>query len=137
MPSRIVLLAAVLLGWAAGAPARSADADVRSAARVVRLTIHHSQFSATNLEVAAGRVTFIVRNTDPIEHELIIGDRATQDRHETGTEQHHDAPGEITIPAGGAARTTYTFSPSQRTLFGCHLPGHWAYGMHGTIQVWL
>jgi uncharacterized cupredoxin-like copper-binding protein len=102
---------------------------------VVRLVIHHSRFSAEHVHVPSGRVTFIVRNSDPIDHELIIGDRAAQDSHEGGTETHHDAPGEITVPAGRIAETTYTFAPSHPTLFGCHLPGHWAYGMHGTLEV--
>ena len=34
------------------------------------------------------------------------------------------------------ARQTYTFARAGGTLqFGCHLPGHWAYGMKGEIRV--
>ena len=103
---------------------------------VVTLTVHHSQFSRTRLRVPAGLVRFVVRNTDPIDHELIIGDRSVQDRHERGTEPRHlPRPGEVTVPAGTTAGTVYVFAPSGSVLFGCHLPGHWDYGMHGVMTV--
>jgi uncharacterized cupredoxin-like copper-binding protein len=106
--------------------------------RTVELTVHHSQFSVGELKARPGEtIRFVVRNTDPIPHELIVGEQAVQDRHETGTESHHgERPGEVSVPAGSTAVTTYRFGPTGApVLFGCHLPGHWAYGMHGTIQV--
>jgi uncharacterized cupredoxin-like copper-binding protein len=109
-----------------------------SAVQTVILTVHHSRFSASEVKVRPGTtVRFVVRNTDPIAHELIVGDRGAQDRHETGTEAHHgDRPGEVSVAPGAVAVTTYTFpASSARLLFGCHLPGHWAYGMRGTVLV--
>lgn len=106
--------------------------------RTITVTIHHSRFSADELRVRPGeRIRFVVRNTDPIEHELIVGDQAVQDRHEAGTDALHGGrPGEISVPAGATAVTTYRFGPAGAPmLFGCHLPGHWAFGMHGTIVV--
>lgn len=108
------------------------------AERTVTLTIHHSRFSTADVRVAAGEpVRFVVRNTDPIAHELIVGDRSVQDAHEVGTEAHHGGrPGEVSVPAGATAVTTYRFGRrGTTTLFGCHLPGHWAYGMRGEIRV--
>lgn len=104
----------------------------------VELTIHHSRFSTAEIRVRPGTtVRFVVHNTDPIPHELIVGDEAVQDRHERGTESHHgDRPGEVSVAPGQTAETVFTFPASSgRLLFGCHLPGHWAYGMHGTIRV--
>jgi uncharacterized cupredoxin-like copper-binding protein len=106
--------------------------------RTVTLTVHHSQFSVADLHVRPGEtVRFVVSNADPIGHELIVGDQAVQDAHEAGTDASHQGrPGEISVPPGATAVTTYRFGPSGGgVLFGCHLPGHWAYGMHGTIQV--
>ena len=80
-------------------------------------------------------VRFVVRNTDPIEHEFIVGDQATQDRHEVGADALHQAPGAVSIPPKSTAETVYTFPASGHLLFGCHLPGHWAYGMRGVIRV--
>ena len=106
--------------------------------RTVELTVHHSQFSLGELRVRPGEtVRFILRNTDPIPHELIVGDQAVQDVHEAGTESHHgDRPGEVSVAPGETAATTYRFGPAGgRLLFGCHLPGHWSYGMRGEILV--
>jgi uncharacterized cupredoxin-like copper-binding protein len=127
----MVLLVAALL--AAGCAPAASDPSIRT----VTLRLHHSRFSTDHLEVRPGTtVRFVVENTDPIPHELIVGDQAVQDRHETGTEAHHGArDGEVSVAAGATAETRYTFSESGRLLFGCHLPGHWDYGMRGTIAV--
>jgi uncharacterized cupredoxin-like copper-binding protein len=127
-----------LLGLAvAGAMALSGCSGGPSA-RTVELTVHHSQFSPGELRVRPGEtVRFVVRNTDPIPHELIIGDFAVQDVHEAGTESHHgERPGEVSVAPGATAVTTYQFGrEGDQVVFGCHLPGHWAYGMRGTILV--
>jgi uncharacterized cupredoxin-like copper-binding protein len=104
--------------------------------RTITITIEHSHFSTGELSVAAGEtIRFVVANKDPIDHEFLIGDQALQELHESGTEAHHGAkPGEISIPAGQERTTTYTFG-SAPLLFGCHLPGHYAYGMRGVIRV--
>jgi uncharacterized cupredoxin-like copper-binding protein len=109
--------------------------------RMVVMTMHHSRFEPSTMRVAPGqRVRFVLRNTDPIDHEFILGDDAVQRRHEQGRERHHhgEVPGERSVAAGQEATTTYTFAAGQagRTLeFACHLPGHYAYGMHGTVRV--
>jgi uncharacterized cupredoxin-like copper-binding protein len=109
--------------------------------RSVVVTMHHSRFEPSLLRVAPGeRVRFVLRNTDPIDHEFILGDDAVQRRHEQGRERHHhgEVPGERSVAAGQEATTTYTFPTGLdgRTLeFACHLPGHYAYGMHGTVRV--
>ena len=116
-----------------GAMAPASDASTRT----VELTIHHSRFSTDAMRFPReSTVRFVVRNTDPIDHELIVGDEGVQLRHEHGTEAHHGArPGEVSVPAGATASTTYTFSRPGALQFGCHLPSHWAYGMRGSIVV--
>jgi uncharacterized cupredoxin-like copper-binding protein len=103
----------------------------------VRITIRHSGFEPAALDVAAGRtVRFVIENTDPIAHEFILGDRSVQDRHEDGTHASHGSvPGEVSVPAGETATTTYTFDGPGTLIFGCHLPGHYAYGMRGEVRV--
>jgi uncharacterized cupredoxin-like copper-binding protein len=109
--------------------------------RTVVVTMHHSRFSPATLRVDPGqRVRFVLRNTDPIDHEFILGDAAVQARHEQGRDRHHhgEVPGERSVAAGQEAATTYAFPAGLdgRTLeFACHLPGHYAYGMHGTVRV--
>lgn len=109
-----------------------------AATDVVRVEVHHSHFSPETVSVeSAQSVRFVVHNADPIDHEFIVGDRVTQDRHEHGTEDHHDGsvPGEVSVPAGATVATTYRFDRPGQLLYGCHLPGHWAYGMRGVIRV--
>ena len=104
--------------------------------QTVNITIHHSRFVPSALHVRPGAtVRFVVRNTDPIEHEFIVGDEATQQLHEVGTDTLHQGPGAVSVRAGTTAQTTYTLPTSGSLLFGCHLPGHWAYGMRGTITI--
>lgn len=105
--------------------------------QTVEIVIEHSRFIPDSLVFSEGaEVRFIVVNNDPISHELIIGDESVQLVHESGTEAHHGAkPGEVTVPPGTTRSTTYTFDAVGTTLFGCHAPNHYAYGMRGTIDV--
>ncbi len=122
---------AVLSGLAANAVARSQDPIE------ISITIHYSHFEPTLIRVPAGRpITFVITNSDPIDHEWIVGDAATHERHRTGTEPVHDArPTEVTIAAGTVRRTTVTFATVGSEQYICHLPGHEAYGMVGTVVV--
>jgi uncharacterized cupredoxin-like copper-binding protein len=134
---------AVLLGAAAvlAAAAVAAPRPGGGTERTVVVTMHHSRFQPALVRVAPGeRVRFVLRNTDPIDHEFILGDAGVQARHEQGRQRHHhgDVPGERSVPAGQEAATSYAFPAAADggTLeFACHLPGHYAYGMHGTVRV--
>ena len=103
----------------------------------ISITIEHSAFEPSALEVEAGTsVTFVIRNTDPIDHEFILGDEEVQESHEKGTEAHHGSkPGEVSIPAGSKRTTTFEFSEPGELIFGCHLPGHYDYGMRGLVRI--
>ena len=118
------------LGWSQ-ASARS------SGPQTVVLAMRHSKFIPAVVEVKAGTtVRFVVDNLDPIDHEFIVGSAAVHDRHEKGTEAHHGArPGEVSVAAGEMATTTFTFPKAGSVVFGCHLPGHWDYGMQGVVRV--
>jgi uncharacterized cupredoxin-like copper-binding protein len=110
----------------------AASASGGQAVRTVEITAHWSSYSPAVISARKGTVLrLIVTNADPIDHELIVGDQAVQDRHEHGTEAHHDAPGEISVPAHSVVVTWWRVTGD--TMFGCHMPGHWAYGMRGVI----
>ena len=104
---------------------------------VIDVTIHFSRFEPTSINVPAGRpVTFVIHNADPIDHEWIVGDEALHLRHRAGTEPVHDArPTEVSIGALTERSTTVTFAHPATLAFICHLPGHEAYGMTGTLTV--
>lgn len=99
--------------------------------------IRYSHYDRSLITVPAGvPVTIVLRNDDPIDHEWIVGDAAVHERHRSGTEPiHASRPTELTIPAGTSRATTVTFSTPGTYLYICHLPGHEAYGMVGTVVV--
>ena len=124
-----LVLVGALVAWSSARPA----------VRTVDITIHFSHFDASSIAVDRGEtIRFVINNEDPIAHEFIVGDRYVQLIHEIGTEPAHGAkPGEVSVPAGTTAETTYTFPTSAvpHLQFACHLPGHYAYGMHGNIVI--
>jgi uncharacterized cupredoxin-like copper-binding protein len=132
-----VKVAALALAAAALVPMAGCGRGAHaSEPQTVEITIHHSRFIPAAVHVRPGvTVRFVVRNTDPIEHELIVGDAATQQLHEVGTDVLHQGPGAVSVSPGTTAQTNYTVPTSGSLLFGCHLPGHWAYGMRGTITI--
>ena len=137
MTRRAAVLAG-LLTLLVGASAASGGAAARPTDGTVDVTIHYSTFDPVGLAVEPGEtVRFVIRNTDPIDHEFILGDTEVQRVHEEGTEAHHPArPGEVSIPAGATVVTTYTFPTEPAELiFGCHLPGHYGFGMRGTVTI--
>lgn len=103
----------------------------------VQIDIEHSRFLPERLVVAEGtRVRFLVVNGDPIHHEFITGGPEVHRRHAQGTETRHPSiPGEVSVDPNGRAITTFTFAEPGRFEFACHLPRHYAYGMHGEIEV--
>jgi uncharacterized cupredoxin-like copper-binding protein len=116
------------------------DAPLGPGDATVTLTVRHSHFSPEHLVVRSGAlVRFVIRNDDPIGHEFIIGDDGVHRRHEAGTEPvHPPRPGEVSIPAGATAETTFRFegtTASGTVRYACHLPGHFRYGMSGTVDV--
>jgi uncharacterized cupredoxin-like copper-binding protein len=124
---------ATALGAAAVAGAVGREAEPI----VVTIDIHYSHFLPDAITVPAGRpITFVVVNNDPIDHEWIVGDEALHERHRTGTEPVHNArPTEISIDALHERRTTVTFASAGTLTYICHLPGHEAFGMVGTLTV--
>lgn len=103
----------------------------------VTITIEYSAFEPARVSVPAGvPVTIRLVNTDPIDHEWIVGDDAAHAAHRTGTEPTHDArPTEVSIPALTTVDTTITFDEPGIYAYVCHLPGHEAYGMVGLLTV--
>jgi len=103
----------------------------------VEIKIHYSHFEPSALTVPHGvPVIFLLVNEDPIDHEWLIGDAAFHERHRTGTEAHHGArPNEISIPPLKEIETTLTFGAPGTMQYICHLPGHEAYGMVGTLTI--
>ena len=123
-------LAVLAAAWT-GAPARG-GASTRA-----EIGIHFSHYTPSEIVATAGvPITVTLVNTDPIEHEWLVGDAAFHQRHRTGTEPHHGArPNEVSLAPGESKTTTVVFDAPGEYLFICHLPGHEAYGMVGVLKV--
>jgi len=133
----LVVVTAIVAAGAAGCARGDAAETVALRDRTVELRVHYSRFIPALVSVPVGsHVRFVVRNDDPIVHELIIGDAGVQLRHEKGTEAWHPPrPGEVSVAPGAIATTTFTFLTTGTTEFACHMPGHYAYGMRGAVTV--
>lgn len=101
------------------------------------VAIRYSRFAPEVITVPAGvPVTITLRNDDPIDHEWIVGPPEVHERHRSGTEPFHAGrPTEVTVPALSTRVTTLTFEQAAEYAYTCHLPGHEAYGMVGTLRV--
>jgi len=136
---RVVLVAAVAGAMLAGGVAWALESSGAAGPKKIEITAHHSRFEPDRVTVKPGStVRFVIYNADPIDHEFIIGPPETHDIHERGEPHFHTGAvqGEVTVPAGATVETTWTFGPSDTAVdYGCHLAGHWTYGMHGKALV--
>lgn len=127
------LFASLLVALAAGCvPAsRAARGDA------VTIDFRYSHFTPEVVTVRAGEpVIFTLRNGDPIDHEWIVGPPEIHAVHRVGTEAvHSHRPTEVTVPALHSRTTQLTFDQPGEYAYICHLPGHEAYGMKGTLRV--
>ena len=135
---------------------RKPGPTVATAAPVRVVMNDRFRYRPSSIVVRAGRrVTFAVTNAGKLPHEFILGDRATQLDHERrmqampadgdhmmhahalGSADHASggAAGGLTVPPGQTGRLTWTFHDPGVVLYGCHVLGHWAAGMKGTIVV--
>jgi plastocyanin len=136
-PGRLAVAGGVLLALGLAGIAAAWSGLPGSGPMTVEIPIRYSHYERPQVTVPAGvPITFVLRNGDPIDHEWIVGDAAVHERHRTGTEPvHASRPTEVSIVAGTTAATTITFSRPGTYLYVCHLPGHEAYGMVGTLRV--
>jgi uncharacterized cupredoxin-like copper-binding protein len=123
-------IAATVLTGCGGEAARASGTSAT-------VTIRFSHFEQSVIIVPAGQpIAITLNNTDPIEHEWIVGTEEVHERHRTGTDGYHDQlPTEVTAPALTTRQTTVRFDIPGDYPFICHLPGHETYGMRGILRV--
>jgi uncharacterized cupredoxin-like copper-binding protein len=138
----VAAVVCVLLAGGAAAVAGAGDGTPRvrvfgPGSVTVRLDVEHSRFHPALVYVRPHTdVRFVVVNHDPIGHEFIIGGPEVHTRHANGKEAvHPPVPGEVSVPPGETAATTYAFHAPGTVVYACHLPGHFQYGMKGKVVV--
>ena len=95
-------------------------------------------FDPDTFSVQTGEtIAFDISNPTSLPHEFVIGDAGDQAHHEfemaTGT--MHAEGNFVEVAPGQTARLVYTFKQPGRLEIGCHVAGHYAAGMRGTIFV--
>ena len=128
---RLARTAAALLLGAALLPACSSEP------RTITIDMRYSHYLPVALNVGAHEtVRFKLVNKDPITHEFIIGTEAEQLAHEKGPQvDHNGLPGQASLGPGETRTITFTFAGPGNLIFACHRPGHYAYGMRGSITI--
>jgi uncharacterized cupredoxin-like copper-binding protein len=137
----------------AAEPAERATTPTTAAAEpsdpnAIRVRLGEFFFAPKKLSVPAGKpVTFFVTNPGVVDHELVIGDAHAQDEAEAamrsgaghtahGNAGHHaDEVPAIYLRPGESGELTVTLPENGELLIGCHVPGHWAAGMRGTLEI--
>ncbi len=153
-PIRLVTatVAVAALGLAACGDDNSTVAGTQSEPRTVEIEMRDIAFSPDALDVQAGEtVRFVFHNKGAVRHDAFIGDEAAQDDHEmemrgsgemgdmgdeggNGHDSMSDAGG-ITVEPGETKDFTHTFAEGDALLIGCHEEGHYAAGMHVTMNM--
>ena len=122
----------------AGAAVLSAGSSALwgAAAPTVQVGLAEMAVKAKPASVPAGRVTFVVKNTGSVEHELVVvrGGGALRVKGFKADEHGRDL-GEIEdIAPGKSGRLTLTLTPGTYSLI-CNVVGHYQLGMRGKLVV--
>lgn len=100
------------------------------------------RFDPAQITVKRGEtVRFVIVNEGKLEHEFVLGTKATLDRHATemastsGMHMHHDEAWMADVAPGKRRVLVWTFNRDGTFMFACLVPGHYEAGMLGRITV--
>ena len=108
--------------------------------RTIRITATDFRFLPAALNIRTGRtVRFDIINRGQLEHEFVLGDVIEQRAHDKEMavmpNMPMDDPNGVSIPAGKTATLIWTFTRPGKLQYACHVPGHYAAGMFGQLNV--
>lgn len=148
MRNRMVVAVSVILLLSACGGGGSDVGEGAAAAQAERTVevnqLPEKKFDPASVSVKRGEtVTFRVTNTADEMHEFVLGDEKTQEDHDEEmagmpmeSMKMADISNRITMEPGETKEITWKFPDKETTvLYGCHMPGHYAAGMKGTITV--
>lgn len=119
-------------------------AEPAAATRTVEIRqLDTRKFDPPLVEAKAGEtITFRITNTATSLHEFFLGDKKAQEAHEQEMAAMGDAEMKMSdtearlfLEPGETKELTWTFPAKAEVPFGCHMPGHFAGGMQGSIKV--
>jgi uncharacterized cupredoxin-like copper-binding protein len=130
-------LRALVIGLALAAVVPAGCGEGGPSERALQVRMRYSKFLPPSLTVRAGTtVDFTLVNSDSIEHEFILGTPAEQRLHERGDPHDpHTGPGQKLLAGKTTEHLRFTFAKPGTMQYACHRPGHYRFGMVGTITV--
>lgn len=146
--TQIRLVTATIAIAAAGLTAcgdTATTAGTQSAVRTVAIEMRDIAFAPDTVDIQAGEtIRFVFTNAGAVTHDAFIGDETAQADHEMemrqmsgmgGSHNSMSDEGGITVEPGATREITHTFQAGSKLLIGCHEQGHYAAGMHITINM--
>jgi uncharacterized cupredoxin-like copper-binding protein len=116
--------------------------DVTSIDRLIKVVqLDSFRFDPNDISISAGdTIRFRISNEGTLPHEFVLGDKEFQEEHErlmgeVEGEMRADTPSSINVEPGAQQSLTWTFTDPGTVLFACHVLGHYAAGMVGTVHV--
>ncbi len=118
--------------------------DAAQATRTVEVrALEDRRFEPAEMTVKPGEtVTIRVTNTASSLHEFYLGSEQQHEDHEEEMAAMGDAEmkmsdeaNRIFMEAGETKQITWTFPEEGSVIYGCHMPGHFAAGMRGTVRI--
>lgn len=107
----------------------------------VNATLSDMKISLDRTSVPAGPVTFVVKNTGAVEHELVVlqtdtaQDKIAMDMDEAGKMDETGNVGETGDMNAGETKSFTVTLPAGHYVLICNEIGHYAAGMHLTFTV--
>lgn len=149
-------LSAALAACASGSPVTTPypSAGTTARPREVNIVARDYTFSPDPVDLVPGETVLIhVVNGGTIWHEVVIGDQSVQDAWEIAEAPYVDpppGPTPVVSPPPGIAGLRVAVASGQRVdvlwtvpddpaavarlIIGCHIPGHYAKGMHVAVR---
>jgi uncharacterized cupredoxin-like copper-binding protein len=127
----LAITAALAVGCAAAAPQGG----------TVNATLSDMKISLDRTSIPAGTITFVVKNTGAVEHELVVlqtntaQDKIGSDADEAGKMDETGNVGETGDMNVGETKTFTITLPAGHYVLMCNEVGHYAAGMHMTFTV--
>lgn len=120
--------------------AMGSPGDPNAVSLVIHINADDIKFVPKAVTVKVGQtVRFVVTNHGVLPHEFVIGDPAEQEEHEKEMQamgaMEHKEPNAIAVKPGQTGSLVWRFVTMGTTEYACHVPGHYAAGMVGTIEV--
>jgi uncharacterized cupredoxin-like copper-binding protein len=120
--------------------AYGAPGETTLVSRTIEVQAHNMRYTPSAITVRRGEtIRFVLKGTDSLPHELVLGDAQSLKEHAELMRRHpdmeHDDPNMVKVAPGGTSNLIWKFTRAGTVEFACLMPGHYEAGMRGSIRV--